>query len=101
MSKQIWKFPISDDRQTISVPEIQKSDVLTCQLQHGVLCLWIIVDTARKRKKYKVFTYGTGHPMGDESAFYVGTYQISDGDLIFHVFFEEIPNDTDYTDRQF
>ena len=83
----IWKFELEDtDEQTIEAPD--NSKVLTVQVQHGITCLWMLVDPNTPVRKYGVRIFGTGHPVnisGDDWV-YAGTYQLHNGLFIGHVF---------------
>ena len=63
----IWKYPIEvTDTQTIEMPI--GAQMLVVQAQ------------------YTVYTFGTGHPANVEGHIYLGTYQLYEGGLVFHVF---------------
>lgn len=59
---------------------------LCVQVQNGIPCMWALVDeeNALVDKKFRI--YGTGHPVDPEYTDYIGTFQIDDGRLVFHVF---------------
>lgn len=83
---RIWKWSLKvTDRQHLQLPAGAK--VLTVQTQFGRPQLWALVDQRAEPEPRTFATYGTGNPMpdGDPGA-YVGTYQIDDGALVFHVF---------------
>ena len=87
--KTIWKFNIvTTDRQTVSMP--RGAEILTVQVQNGAVCLWAKVDTEAPSQLRDIETFGTWHPMAEESGArrqYIGTYQLRrGGDLVFHVF---------------
>lgn len=88
--KRIFKYPLKvDDLQMVEMPS--GAAILTVQTQNGVPCIWAAVDPDAKRIKRAFVTYGTGHPMDDGPAkHYVGTYQLRDGALVFHVFTDRI-----------
>ena len=90
---KIWKYElIIDDIQKIEMPVGARG--LTAQWQQGKLCLWCMVDEDQPMEKRKVRIYGTGHGMEDFGEYiasnfsetYVGTFQMHDGALVFHVF---------------
>lgn len=90
--KTIWKFPcdIADDL-TINMP--LGAQILTVQMQHGVPCIWALVDDAMPKLAHKFAWRGTGHncdtltPRHHESApKHVGTVQMANGNLVFHLF---------------
>ena len=93
MAKRVYKYPLAiADLQNILLP---KSAVVLGhpQVQHGVLCLWTLVDPDEKEtKRISVVIHGTGHDVpeaDDENYRYVGTFQIRAGRLIFHVWLSE------------
>jgi hypothetical protein len=84
--KTIWKFEL-DFNSTFEMPK--GAEILTVQLQKDIPCLWALVDTEKELEKRHFETYGTGHPLSYErgnSKVYIGTYQIANGALVFHVF---------------
>lgn len=82
--ERIYKYPIPiEDNITIELPEGAR--VLTVQIQKGKPYIWAKVDpNAPKIKRYfKLF--GTGHQISNTNK-YIGTFQIYEGDLVFHLF---------------
>ena len=88
--QSIWKFPLEIlEAQEIQIPS--HSQVLCVQAQNGHPMLWALVfDTSENAPTtLRTFhTYGTGHRHESIQGKYVGTYQINDGALVFHVFEE-------------
>lgn len=85
MKKSVWKFPLNiEDAVTIRMPKC--SMVLDVQLQNGIPCLWALCATDSPLEDRTFFLYGTGHPIEEEDISYVGTFQIHDGALVFHLF---------------
>jgi len=83
----IYKFPLRvTDIQELELPKGAR--LLTVQAQRGTPCLWAVVDDQEAEVEYwRILTFGTGNPMlADAQYSYVSTYQLMDGDLIFHVF---------------
>jgi hypothetical protein len=82
----IFKYKLeTTDVQTIYVPIGYK--MLCVQLQNGGPTLWIQVEPNNGRETVTLEIKGTGDPMSPVSSRkYVGTYQLSDGALVFHVF---------------
>lgn len=82
----IYKYPLQvTSEQTIDLPIGAK--LLTVQTQNSTPCLWAMIRTSDYTKKIKVFTFGAGHPIPFEfQGDYLGTYQLEDGRLVFHVF---------------
>jgi hypothetical protein len=89
--KAIWKYPLeTTDEQIVTVPN-GRIRVLTVQVQHDIPCLWIEVEAGPPLvKKLKILIYGTGHPIFESDELkYVGSYQLQEGALMFHVYFKE------------
>jgi hypothetical protein len=83
----IYKYALrQEELQMIQMPAGAR--VLTVQVQNNVPCLWAIVDPEEKKMVQRGFAiYGTGYPMRIvEVVQYVGTFQLCDGSLVFHVF---------------
>jgi hypothetical protein len=62
--------------------------LLTVQVQHGEPQLWAVVEPGPEEfERRHVAIVGTGNPMPAYSiGNYLGTFQLSEGALIFHVF---------------
>ncbi len=60
--------------------------ILSLQVQHGWPMLWAEVDPEMPLKTRSFATYGTGHPMAAVNRSYIGTYFLSKGNLVYHVF---------------
>jgi len=90
--KTIWKYPLKPiESQVVELPGGAK--ILTAQLQGNQLCLWALVNTLALTESRKIRIYGTEHPISNQKEHrYISTYQLADGEFIFHVF-EEIGND--------
>lgn len=88
MNKTIWKFELkTTDNQTIEMPA--NAEILTVQTQHEVPCIWALVDPTEPNEKRFIKVFGTGHDVHYEmglSRNYLGTYQLHNGSLVFHVF---------------
>ena len=82
----IWKFPIKVVSSQI-VPMPMGTKILTVQVQRDKPCLWAIVDTGVKQGPRLILTVATGEDMGSGANWsYVGTYQLFDGEEVYHVF---------------
>lgn len=86
----IWKFavPVAPEF-TLDLPT--GSSVLSVQTQgaHGLPHLWVEVDTdpTRPRKARHFRLFGTGHPIENPLGLrYIGTFQMEDGNLVFHLY---------------
>jgi len=83
--KAIWKYQVTGDHtQTLEMP--QGAQILTVQVQQGEPVLWALVDPALPKEKREFFIVGTGWPIDGGLGQYVGTFQIMEGSLVFHIF---------------
>ena len=82
----IWKKELeTTDIQLVEMP--LDAELLTAQVQNETLNLWFKVDTEKLKVNREIFIYGTGNPIPDNvNAVYVATYQLLNGNAIFHVF---------------
>ena len=85
MKKTIWKFAFEiNDEIVIEMPKGAK--ILTVQVQNGLAFIWALVDPDAEKEKRYFDLYGTGHPIDMSiDRWYVGTFQIAGGDLVFHL----------------
>lgn len=82
----IWKFPLAMADKTVLV--MPRSAAGMCvQMQGGAPYLWVFVNDIDEPKIERTYTtYGTGHQHKTIGGRYIGTYQLSGGSLVFHVF---------------
>lgn len=79
----IWKYPLQIiDEQIIPMPA--GAEILCCQVQRGIVCLWARVDPSAATTERRIHIRGTGHP--GATGEYIGTFQAENGALVFHVF---------------
>ena len=89
MSKihEIWKYPVAiTDLQTIKMPH--DSLILSVQVQGESAVLWAVINPDAKLVERHFRLVGTGHTIYCEidTLVYVGTFQIYNGALVFHLF---------------
>ncbi len=84
--KTIYKYKLQiKDEQCIGLPEGAK--ILTVQVQKGEAFIWALVDNDKDLEERFIEVIGTGNPVtGSDSRNYIGTIQLNDGNLVFHVF---------------
>jgi len=83
--KTIHKYPlVVQDNNPVLMPD--EAQVLCVQMQNGGPCLWALVETDLPKVVRNFLIYGTGHPVSKAQQSYVGTFQMHDGNLVFHVF---------------
>ena len=84
----IYKYPIeATDLIQLEMPK--DAQILSVQSQAGVACIWALVnpDEPTEYRYFEIF--GTGHPMQSDMGLgrrYIGTYQLLEGSLVFHLF---------------
>lgn len=85
MSERIFKYPLEvTDEQVVVMPA--GAVILCVQLQGPTPCLWAIVNPDAPKTKRRIDTYGTGKTLAEAPGYYIGTYQLHGGGLVFHVF---------------
>lgn len=88
MKKTIWKFELeTKGYQKIEMPE--GSEILTVQTQFEKPCLWAFVDPNAEKEDRFIEIFGTGERINCDMGVnrkYIGTYQLSGGNWVFHVF---------------
>ncbi len=63
--------------------------ILTVQTQNDIPCLWALVDPQAETEGRNIEIFGTGHPVLSDlgtAREYIGTFQMHNGTLVFHVF---------------
>lgn len=91
---RILKYKIDvTGKQVIKLPA--DSEVLTVQVQNGVPHIWAKVYDEEsilkahgeyKEEEHHISSYGTGNEIKNSCGRYIGTYQLDEGSLVFHVF---------------
>lgn len=85
--KTIWKYPVQlTDRFAADLP--QNARILTVDTQQGDPQMWFHVDTDEPVVRRHFAVVGTGHqmPVDCEYPTYMGSFQLANGNLVFHVF---------------
>jgi len=82
--KTIYKFPLRPGVTEHVMPA--DAEILTVQVQRGDPQIWVRLDPSAPGVKVTLSTYGTGHTMPDDPGKYVGTFQLEDLGLVFHVY---------------
>lgn len=86
--RTIYKYDIFiQDVFTILMPI--DAEILTVQTQYGSPYFWAKVDTNAEKERRRFCLFGTGHEIPPEKDLqYIGTFQVSGGSLVFHLFEE-------------
>ena len=84
--KSIFKYQLEvTGWQEVEIREGSK--ILCVQVQHGILCLWAMVDPHKSEMEtVAIEIFGTGSTIPDGRRDYIGTAQMADGKLVWHVF---------------
>lgn len=83
--KTIYKYQLDvTDVQTLHIPK--NSKILNIQTQKNTPCIWALIDTDNDIEDRKFAIYGTGNECSSCYEEYIGTFQIENGSLVFHVF---------------
>lgn len=87
-NRQIWKFgfAVQDDIE-IEMPD--GAVILYIDVQGEMPCIWAEVDPIQPKVTRTFHLYGTGHSMHDTPQWYIGSFMMHGGVLVFHLF-EEI-----------
>jgi len=87
MDCTIWKFGFDiADEFAIEMPG--GAEILDVQEQHGLACIWALIDPEASKKCRYFRLVGTGHPFDYDARIYkyMGTFQMHGGNLVFHLF---------------
>lgn len=83
--KVIHKFSLQQEPlQGIWVPK--DATILTVQVQRNIPCLWVLLDPNENKVIRKIEIVGTGRELPKNELKYIGTFQLYEGALVFHVF---------------
>ena len=84
--KKIYKYEIAPGVfQALNLPA--GAEVLSIQVQHGRPHIWAAIDTEKPLTTRTFCVYGTGVEIPDFYMLsFIGTFQLADGDLVFHLF---------------
>jgi hypothetical protein len=81
--KTIWKWTLAP-KITVDMPK--DAQILAIQAQNDEPQMWALVDPQAEMCKRTFNVYGTGTNVPDNPGVYRGTFQLSGGALVFHVF---------------
>ncbi len=82
---RIYKYILeTTDLQEIVMPV--GAEILCVQTQNDTPCVWARVNPEALTCSRKFLIFGTGHDISVDPGRCVGTYQLSGGSLIFHLY---------------
>jgi len=83
--KKIFKYKLMiTGLQTVVMPK--DAEILSVQVQYNDICIWALVDPKNELIERGFNIFGTGHEIPETVGKYIGTFQIDDGRLVFHLF---------------
>ncbi len=84
-TKQIWKYPLDvTDVQKVMMPK--GAMILSAQVQRDILCLWALGDPEQPKEARFIEVIGTGNPTTVQDRVFIGTADMGNGSLVWHVF---------------
>lgn len=82
---KVFKFDLPlEDIASIRMP--RGAEVLYVAAQDGVPRVWALVNPTAPKESRNFRVAGTGHPIGKAVGRHLGSFQLHDGALVFHVF---------------
>ena len=90
--KTIYKYPVRMlENFTVEAPH--GAEFFAVQVQGDEVQMWARVDTKYPLNTYRFGVFGTGHVLSGvgPTAPHIGTFQLSGGALVFHLFGGEQP----------
>lgn len=87
MEESIWKYELPiEDQFVLQLPVDSK--VLSLQMQNGIPCIWVRVNTKAIGTLPQYFHwFGTGQPLNSGAVNFIGTIQMDT--MVFHLFQED------------
>jgi hypothetical protein len=83
--KTVYKYDIPVvDRFQLELPT--GAELLCVRVQGEKACLWACVESTRDAQTRTFIVRGTGQPIEEKGAAYVGSFFPGDGMYVFHVF---------------
>jgi hypothetical protein len=85
LMKKVYKYPVRiENRQNIAMPV--EAEVLAVAAQRGEIQIWALVEPDKTSECRSFGVFGTAHVLPVAPMKYIGTVQLENGDLVFHVF---------------
>ena len=87
MAREVWKYAVPPG-QLVEL-DIKKGAQLLhagAQVTEGHAQIWALVDPDAKTEKRYFRLVGTGHSIAEEIVQHVGTFNMMEGVLVFHIF---------------
>jgi len=84
---RVLKYQITpDDYFELDLPF--GAEILSVQSQFEIPCIWVLCDSTLPYEIRKFRMAGTGHLINEDPSqlIFIGTFQLGNGSLVFHVF---------------
>lgn len=82
--KTIWKLQLNPEKEVYEIP--QGAEILSVQTQLGNPCIWFMCNPNARPETRRFVIIGTGHEIVVENLKFIGTFQLHEGKLVFHLF---------------
>ena len=84
---KVWKYQLQiEDKFMIRMPS--GAQILRFDIQTGTPVIWVAVDDIEPLVERHFILVGTGHYFDAHDLLYMGTIQMNEGTLIWHLFEE-------------
>lgn len=85
---KVYKYIVNMQRDTSTIHLPAGARILSFKYQHGALCFWALVNPQTYTEERQFRVVGTGHSIDipSEKLHFIGTAQMLNGDLIWHLF---------------
>lgn len=84
MSYSIFKYTITDTNGKFMIPK--RAEFLDVQIQNMAVTLWFLVNPSVEKEKREFKIIGTGWPLDEYPGKFLGTVQMAQGSLVWHIF---------------
>jgi hypothetical protein len=83
--KKIFKYPIPVADEFFLQLSVF-AEILTVQLQKSEPQIWVLIDPDDPKYERKFHLYGTGMSISNDPHVYIGSFQMLQGALVYHLF---------------
>ncbi len=85
---KVYKYPITPPSNYFTLDLPKGAQILTADVQGGIVCLWALVDPEAPTQTRKFRWAGTGHEISEapENLRHVSTFFMQGELLVFHIF---------------
>lgn len=83
--QRVFKYGVEcADTFTIELPK--NASILSLQIQNYMPYIWVLVNEEMPMETRRFRLVGTGHDIKERIIEFIGTFQMQDGKLVFHLF---------------